>query len=145
MFGQLKSSYFDECDGVHNSKLWIVEIWRSNWGIYYSNPIPTMSSSVGHSISYETATHLCFWVPTSSGFHRPLWDSKRRGVSDSQSHSPCSGYRPACAHWCTPLGSAASAVSSVPVHRGFVTHAHARYLSKLSVLAIVHSRNIPST
>ena len=26
-FGQLKSSYFEECDGVHNSKLWIVEIW----------------------------------------------------------------------------------------------------------------------
>ena len=25
-FGQLKSSYFEECDGVHNSKLWIVEI-----------------------------------------------------------------------------------------------------------------------
>ena len=31
-FGQLKSSYFEECDGVHNSKLWIVEIWRlDNW------------------------------------------------------------------------------------------------------------------
>ena len=27
-FGQLKSSYFEECDGVLNSKLWIVEIWR---------------------------------------------------------------------------------------------------------------------
>ena len=27
-FGQLKSSYFEECDGVRNSKLWIVEIWR---------------------------------------------------------------------------------------------------------------------
>ena len=28
-FGQLKSSYFEECDGVHNSKLWIVEndVW----------------------------------------------------------------------------------------------------------------------
>ena len=25
-FGQLKSSHFEECDGVHNSKLWIVEI-----------------------------------------------------------------------------------------------------------------------
>ena len=25
-FGQLKSSYFKECDGVHNPKLWIVEI-----------------------------------------------------------------------------------------------------------------------
>ena len=25
-FRQLKSSYFEECDGVHNSKLWIVEI-----------------------------------------------------------------------------------------------------------------------
>ena len=23
-FGQLKSSYFEECDGVHNSKLWIL-------------------------------------------------------------------------------------------------------------------------
>ena len=31
-FEQLKSSYFEECDGVHNSKLWIVEIWRlNNW------------------------------------------------------------------------------------------------------------------
>ena len=28
MFGQLKSWYFEECDGVHNSKLWIVEILR---------------------------------------------------------------------------------------------------------------------
>ena len=25
-FGQLKSSYFEECNGVYNSKLWIVEI-----------------------------------------------------------------------------------------------------------------------
>ena len=24
-FGQLKSSCFEECDDVHNSKLWIVE------------------------------------------------------------------------------------------------------------------------
>ena len=31
-FGQLKSSYFEECDGVLNSKLWIVELWRlDNW------------------------------------------------------------------------------------------------------------------
>ena len=31
-FGQLKNSYFEECDDVHNSKLWIVEIWRlDNW------------------------------------------------------------------------------------------------------------------
>ena len=27
-FGQLKSSYFEECDGVHNSKLRIDEIRR---------------------------------------------------------------------------------------------------------------------
>ena len=33
-FGQLKSSYFEECDGVHNSKLWIVEIWRlDSWKV----------------------------------------------------------------------------------------------------------------
>ena len=27
-FEQLNSSYFEECDDVHNSKLWIVEICR---------------------------------------------------------------------------------------------------------------------
>ena len=29
-FGQLKSSYFEECDGVRNSKLWIVDVIEIN-------------------------------------------------------------------------------------------------------------------
>ena len=71
-FGQLKSSYFEECDGVHNSKLWI---FRDKLLLF--GPPPSLDGLGGRPSAPQVTSHrgTCVGCACGCGRRNPegLW------------------------------------------------------------------------